>query len=90
MAKKDTLNALIKRDISEESAEKLLTKFNTLGSIADADPAELVELGIEESEAVEIIAKIGKKTSSKPSTSSAKPPTSAPRTLSSSTASSPS
>ena len=72
MAKKDTLNALIKRDISEESAEKLLTKFNTLGSIADADPAELVELGIEESEAAEIIAKIGKKTSSKPSTSSAK------------------
>ena len=72
MAKKDTLKALINRDISEESAEKLLTKFSTLQSIASADPKEIVELGIDEAEAAEIISKIGKKSASKPSTASVK------------------
>ena len=72
MAKKDTLKALINRDISEESAEKLLTKYSTLQSIASADPKEIVELGIDETEAMEIISKIGKKSASKPSTSSVK------------------
>ena len=63
MAKKDTLKALINRGISDETAEKLLTKFNTLKSISDADPAEIVALGIDEAEAAEVIAKIGKTSS---------------------------
>jgi DNA-directed RNA polymerase subunit A" len=60
MAKKDTMNALLSRDISEKSAALLLTKYNTLKSIGDAGVSELVQLGIEESEAATIIAKIGK------------------------------
>ena len=71
MAKKDTLKALINRGIDEETAEKLLTKFNTLKSISDADPAEIVALGIDEAEAAEVIAKIGK-TSSRPSSQAPK------------------
>lgn len=63
MAKKDTFNALLSRDISQETAEKLLTKYNTLKSISEAGVSELVELGIDEAEAADVITKIGKKTS---------------------------
>ena len=48
MARKDTFNALVARDISERTAEILLTKYNTLKSISDAGVSELVSLGIEE------------------------------------------
>ncbi len=61
MAKKDTMNALIKRNISEESATLLLTKFNTLSDISRADESELVELGMTEEEAKSVLTKVGKK-----------------------------
>ena len=61
LAKKDTLKALINRDISEEVAELLLTKYNTLGSISDAPVEELVDLGLSEEEAEATISKIGKR-----------------------------
>ncbi len=60
MARKDTLKALTTRGIPEETAEKLLTKYTTLKSISEADPADIVALGIDESEVSDIIAKIGR------------------------------
>ncbi len=42
MAKKDTMNALLKRSISEETATLLLTKYSTLGDISGAGVPELV------------------------------------------------
>ena len=71
MAKKDTLKALINRGIAEETAEKLLTKYTTLKSITEADPADIIALGIEEAEMNDVIAKIGK-TSSRSSSASKK------------------
>ncbi len=62
MAKKDTLNALLARDINEETATKLLVKFNTLKAISDAGVSGLVELGIEEPEAADVITRIGRRT----------------------------
>jgi len=64
MAKKDTMNALLKRGIGENTAEILLTKYSTLGAISDAGVEELVSLGITEEEASSVISKIGKKTAS--------------------------
>ena len=61
MARKDTMNALMKRDISEETAEVLLTKYSTLGAISSAGVDELTELGISAEEAASVIAKIGKR-----------------------------
>ena len=61
MAKKDTMNALLKRNISEESATLLLTKFSTLSDINRADESELVELGMTEEEAKSVLSKVGKK-----------------------------
>ncbi len=62
MAKKDTLKALISRDISEEVAELLLTKYSTLSSISAAGVEELVDLGLTEEVAESILSKIGKRT----------------------------
>jgi DNA-directed RNA polymerase subunit A" len=62
MAKKDTLKALVSRDISEEVAELLLTKYNTLSAISAAGVEELVALGLSETEAEATQAKIGKRT----------------------------
>ena len=61
MAKKDTINALMKRDVSEEVANLIMSKYVTLGAIADAGVDGLVALGIEQSEAESIIEKIGKR-----------------------------
>jgi DNA-directed RNA polymerase subunit A" len=61
MAKKDTMNALLKRDIDQDVAEKLLTKYSTLSAIASAGVDELVSLGVTEDEASSVIAKIGKR-----------------------------
>lgn len=69
MAKKDTLKALINRDVSEETAALLLKDFSSLSAIADAGEEKLVQLGLMEDEAASVIAKIGKR---KSSTSSAK------------------
>ena len=71
MARKDTFNALVARDISERTAEILLTKYNTLKSISDAGVSELVSLGIEEAEAADVITKIGRRGSRTSSSSKA-------------------
>ena len=60
MAKKDTMKALRNRDISDETAALLLSKYNTLSAISAAGEAELVELGRAEEEAKNVIKKIGK------------------------------
>jgi len=62
MAKKDTLKALVNRDISEEVAELLLTKYNTLSAISAASIEELVGLGLSEEAAEAALTKIGKRT----------------------------
>lgn len=62
MAKKDTLNALLARDISEETATKLLVRYNTLKAIVEAGVSELVSLGIDEAEAADVITKVGRRT----------------------------
>lgn len=72
MARKDTLNALINRGISEETAEKLLGKYSTIKSVSEADVADIVALGIDEAEAADVVAKVGKKTASKTSTTAVK------------------
>jgi len=61
MAKKDTLKALVSRDISEEVAELLLTKYSTLSAIGVATVEELVEIGLSEEEAESTLSKIGKR-----------------------------
>jgi len=61
MAKKDTLNALVKRDIDQEVAELLLTRYSTLGAISEAGVDEIMSLGISESDASSVISKIGKR-----------------------------
>ncbi len=72
MARKDTLKALINRGISEETAEKLLGKYSTIKSVSEASAADIVALGIDEAEAEDVIAKIGKRSTSKASTTTVK------------------
>jgi DNA-directed RNA polymerase subunit A" len=60
MAKKDTLKALMNRDISEEVAEVLLTKYSTLGAIGSASAEDLVAIGLSEAEAESTLSKVGK------------------------------
>ncbi|MDR0522969.1 MAG: DNA-directed RNA polymerase subunit A'' [Candidatus Methanoplasma sp.] len=60
MAKKDTMKALANRDVSEEVQALLLKKFASIGSIAAATAAELVELGLTEEEAESTLAKINR------------------------------
>ena len=62
MAKKDTLKALVNRDISAEVAELLLTKYNTLSAISAAGTEDLVALGLSEEAAEDALSKIGKRT----------------------------
>jgi len=62
MAKKDTLKALVSRDISEEVSEFLLSKYNTLSAISSASVEELVALGLTEEVAESVLQKIGKRT----------------------------
>ncbi len=64
MARKDTMKALINRDVSEETAALLLTKYNSLSAISAAGESELIELGLMEEEARSVLAKIGKRPSS--------------------------
>ncbi|MBQ6548185.1 MAG: DNA-directed RNA polymerase subunit A'', partial [Candidatus Methanomethylophilaceae archaeon] len=72
MARKDTLNALIKRGVPEEVAEKLLTgKYTTLGAISEASVEDLTALGLDESEANDVISKTQSKKSTPKSSSSA-------------------
>ncbi len=64
MAKKDTMKALLNREISEETAALLLTRYNTLSAIAAAGETELVDLGLAEDEARSVLTKIGKRPAS--------------------------
>lgn len=64
MARKDTMKALINRDVSEKTAALLLTKYNSLSAISAAGESELIELGLMEEEARSVLAKIGKRPSS--------------------------
>lgn len=61
LARKDTINALLNRDISEEVAELLLTQYNTLGAISEASAEDLVNMGLTEEEAASTLSKIGKR-----------------------------
>ena len=61
MAKKDTMNALATRGISEETATLLLTKYNTLGEIQHAQEEDIVALGVTEEEAKSVMEKVGSK-----------------------------
>jgi len=68
MARKDTMNALMKRGLSEKTVAKLLSKFSTITEISGASAEALKSLGFSKAEAAEILAKIGgksKKTSKK-------------------------
>jgi len=69
MARKDTINALLKRNISEETANLLLTKYSTLGDISHAPEADLVELGLTEDEAKNVLSKVVSTKSSSSSSS---------------------
>jgi DNA-directed RNA polymerase subunit A" len=72
MAKKDTLKALDSRGISEEVANILLTKYNTMSAISEASVEELAELGLEDSTAQDVLSKIGKRAPRKTPSSRAK------------------
>ncbi|HHH84069.1 MAG TPA: DNA-directed RNA polymerase subunit A'' [Thermoplasmatales archaeon] len=61
MAKKDTINAFIKRGLSEEDAKKLAEKF-TISSIKKASIDDICKLGFKKKRAEEILKKIGVKT----------------------------
>lgn len=61
MAKKDTLKALVSRDIDETTAETLLTKYSTLSAISQAGLEEIVSLGLDEDTAKDVLEKIGKR-----------------------------
>ena len=61
MAKKDTMNALAKRGISEETSTLLLTKYNTLSDVGHAAEEDLIELGLTEEEAKSVLVKVGSK-----------------------------
>lgn len=63
MAKKDTIKALVNREIGEETAALLLTRYSTLTAIAEASIDDLVELGLAEEEARSVASKIGKRPS---------------------------
>ena len=59
MAKKDTMNALLKRGITEETVALLLTQYTSLDAIRTAGEEEIVKLGISEDEAKDVIQKLG-------------------------------
>lgn len=63
MAKKDTMNALIRRGVSEEAAAILMTKYRTLGEVQDISQDEIEDLGISSEEAASIVASLGKRPS---------------------------
>ena len=72
MAKKDTINALIKRGVSEETATLLVQTFSTLDSIRQAGEAEVAAVGLTEEEAKAVISKLGPASRSSSSTPKAK------------------
>ncbi|MGE0015246.1 MAG: DNA-directed RNA polymerase subunit A'' [Candidatus Methanomethylophilaceae archaeon] len=63
MAKKDTMNALIRRGVSEEAAALLMTKYNTLGDVEAISQGDIEDLGISSEEAESIVVKLSKRPS---------------------------
>ena len=63
MAKKDTMNALIRRGVSEEAAALLLTKFRILSDVQAATQEEIEDVGISAEEAASIVELLGKRPS---------------------------
>ncbi|MGD0057313.1 MAG: DNA-directed RNA polymerase subunit A'' [Methanomassiliicoccales archaeon] len=61
MARKDTMNALMKRGLSEKTVTKLLSRFGTITEISSASAEAMKSLGFSKSEAEEILTKIGGK-----------------------------
>ncbi len=60
MAKKDTMLALQRRGLSEETASKLAEE-HTLSSLKSADAGDLMDTGFDEDEAKEILDAVGRK-----------------------------
>lgn len=76
MAKKDTINALIRRGVPEEDAYLLVKTYSSLSAIAEAGVEGVIACGLTEERAKDDIAKIGKRPrsrSSKKKAASAKP-----------------
>ena len=73
MAKKDTILALTKRGINEETATLLVSKYSSMSGIADAGVEGLVAAGLTEESANDVIGAIGKRTRSHSSSSTKKP-----------------
>lgn len=63
MARKDTVNALVRRGIEERTAEALTLRYSTLKDIGDATLQDLTALGISEAEAKTVLDSIGKRPS---------------------------
>ncbi len=72
MAKKDTINALIKRKVTEEEAAILTKKYNTMGAISESSVEEIVELGIPQDRAEQILKALREKPSSSSSSTRTK------------------
>ncbi len=72
MAKKDTIKALVKRGVSDEEAAILTNKYNTMGAIGESSVEEIVELGISEERAEQILKALREKPSASSSSSRAK------------------
>ena len=68
MAKKDTLNALMKRGATLDEANALIRTFSTMAAIGESSPEAIAEAGIPEDRAAEIFASIR----SRPSSSSSR------------------
>ena len=69
MAKKDTIKALQRREIDEESIERLLSSFSSLGEISQATVNDLVEIGFDQESAEVLMTKVkGRASSTKSST----------------------
>ncbi len=60
MARKDTMNALQKRGLSDAVIEKLLVKYSSISAVSSAGTVELQSLGLSETEAAEVHKKVGK------------------------------
>ncbi len=69
MAKKDTIKALVKRDVREETATLLVKTYSSMSEISHASVEELVAVGLTEEEAQFVLSSIG--TVAKKSTSTA-------------------
>ena len=72
MARKDTINALIKRGVGQEDAGVLAVALKSLGAIGSSTVQEITALGIPEERAVKILAAVKDKPSSSSSSRSRK------------------